>query len=162
MAAVSDLPLRSIVDLRHLRSGDLDRMLEEETQVWEAMLDWDFRASANLVRRFLDMQALNGFALLADSSPVGYCYYVCEEKKGLIGDLYVMKDFLSVQNEQALIGAVVEALVKTPYVQRIESQLMMLRNNRTVALPQRTHLKVYVRTFMELEFSGQPALVERT
>jgi ribosomal protein S18 acetylase RimI-like enzyme len=161
MAAVSDLPLRRIVDLRNLRSGDLDPMLEEETEVWDHTLDWDFRASANLVRRFLDMQALNGFALLADSRPVGYCYYVCEEKKGLIGDLYVMQDFLSVEHEQALIGAVVDALIKTAHVQRIESQLMMLRNNRTVALPDRAHLHVYVRAFMELELGAMGKLAER-
>src|SRR5215469_715645 len=103
MAALSDSPLARIVDLRHLRSGDLDLMLEEETQRWHESLDWDFRASAGLVRRFLDMQALNGYALVVNGHPVGYCYYVCEEKKGLIGDLYVMKDFQSVDREQLLL-----------------------------------------------------------
>jgi ribosomal protein S18 acetylase RimI-like enzyme len=161
MAAVSDLPLTRIVDLRHLRSGDLDPMLEEETWVWQEKLNWDFRASAGLVRRFLDMQALNGYALVANSQPVGYCYYVCEEKKGLIGDLYVMKDFLSVDREQLLLGAVVDTLVKTPNVHRIESQLMMLRNNRSIILPQRQSLKVYVRIFMETELDAISRLPER-
>lgn len=160
MAAVSDLPLTRLVDLRHLRSGDLDPLLEEETQVWNDTLDWDFRASANLVRRFLDMQALNGYALLANSQPVGYCYYVCEEKKGLIGDLYIEKDFLTVEREQLLLGAVVDTLFRTPYVQRIESQLMMLRNNRAVILPQRAHLHVYVRVFMEAELGAIDRLRE--
>jgi ribosomal protein S18 acetylase RimI-like enzyme len=161
MAAVSDLPLTRIVDLRHLRSGDLDPMLEEETRVWHQTLNWDFRASASLVRRFLDMQALNGYALVANSQPVGYCYYVCEEKKGLIGDLYVMKDFLSVDREQLLLGAVVDTLVKTPNVHRIESQLMMLRSNRTIVLPQRQSLKVYVRIFMEADLGEISLLKER-
>src|SRR5438552_17700926 len=98
MAAVSDLPLARLVDLRQLRPGDLDALLDEETQVWLDILDWDFRASANLVRRFLDMQALNGYALLMNGHPAGYCYYVSEERKGLIGDLYVMKDFVTREN----------------------------------------------------------------
>jgi ribosomal protein S18 acetylase RimI-like enzyme len=162
MAAVSELPLTRLVDLRHLRSGDLDPILDEETQVWNDTLDWDFRASANLVRRFLDMQALSGYALIANSQAVGYCYYVCEEKKGLIGDLYVMKDFMSVEREQVLLGAVVDTLARTPYVQRIESQLMMLRNNRTMALPQRAYSHVYVRVFMEAELKGAAELPEKS
>ncbi len=151
MAAVSDMALARVVDLRQLRSGELDILLEEETQVWNDTLDWDFRASANLVRRFLDMQALNGYALLGDGHPIGYCYYVSEEKKGLIGDLYVMQDFVSPETEARLLSAVVDTLVKTPYVQRIESQLMMLRNAQRIALPQRAHLRVYIRTFMEVD-----------
>src|SRR6266849_3458664 len=126
MAALSDAPLARIVDLRQLRAGDLDLLLDEETQVWRDTLDWDFRASAGLVRRFLDMQALNGYALLMNGHPVGYCYFVSEEKKGLIGDLYVMNEFVTAENEERLLGAVVDTLLKTPYVQRIESQLMML------------------------------------
>ena len=158
MAAVSDMPLARLVDLRQLRPGELDPLLDEETQVWSDTLDWDFRASANLVRRFLDMQALNGYALLANAHPIGYCYYVSEEKKGLIGDLYVMQDFVSPENEQRLLSAVVDTLIKTPYVQRIESQLMMLRNSQRIAVPQRAHLRVYIRTFMEVEL-GRTALL---
>src|SRR5579864_4217234 len=153
MAAVSDSPLARIVDLRYLRPGDLDPLLDEETQVWHDTLDWDFRASAGLVHRFLEMQALNGYALQMNGHPVGYCYYVSEERKGLIGDLYVMRDFVSVENEERLLGAVVDCLVKTPYVQRIESQLMMLRNGPRMALPQRAHLRVYSRTFMEIDLA---------
>ncbi len=160
MAAVSDMPLARIVDLRQLRPGQLDALLDEETQVWSDTLDWDFRASANLVRRFLDMQALNGYALIGNTHPIGYCYYVSEEKKGLIGDLYVMQDFLSPENEQRLLGAVVDTLIKTPFVQRIESQLMMLRNSQRIAVPQRAHLRVYIRTFMEVDLGRIARLPE--
>ena len=161
MAAVSDSALARIVDLRHLRSGDLDPLLEEETQTWQDTLDWDFGASAALVRRFLDMQALNGYALLMNGHPVGYCYFVSEEKKGLIGDLYVMADFVSVAAEEQLLGAVVDSLIKTPFVQRIESQLMMLRNASRMALPQRAHLRVHNRTFMEVDLAKIARLPDR-
>jgi ribosomal protein S18 acetylase RimI-like enzyme len=154
MAAVSDSPLSRIVDLRHLRSGDLDALLEEEIETWRDTLDWDFRASAGLVRRFLDMQALNGFALLMNSVPVGYCYFVAEERKGLIGDLYVMQDFVTAQNEESLLATVVESLIKTPFVQRIESQLMMLRSARHMTLPQPAYLRPHLRNFMELDLAA--------
>ena len=154
MAALSDSPLARIVDLRHLRSGDLDALLDEETETWRETLEWDFRASAGLVRRFLDMQALNGFSLLVNGQPVGYCYFVSEERKGLIGDLYVMREFVSVENEEHLLGTVVDTLIKTPFVQRIESQLMMLRTGRQMTLPHQRYLRVHGRNFMELHLAA--------
>src|ERR1700730_9581883 len=110
MAALSDSPLARIVDLRHLRLWDLGPLLDEETEVWRDTLDWDFRGSAGLVRRFLDMQALNGYSLVVNGRPVGYGYFVSEERKGLIGDLYVMREFVTVENEELLLGTVVENL----------------------------------------------------
>src|SRR3984957_15513727 len=151
MAAVSDSPLPRVVELRHLRGGDLDLLLDEETKSWRDILDWDFRGSAGLVRRFLEMQALNGYALLINGYPVGYCYYVAEERKGLIGDLYVMKDYLSVGNEERLLSAVVQGLMKTPLIRRIESQLMMLRTGPAIALPEAKYVRMFVRNFMEIE-----------
>src|ERR1700691_103712 len=150
MAAVSDSPLARVVELRHLRGGDLDLLLDEETQAWREILDWDFRGSAGLVRRFLEMQALNGYALLINGYPVGYCYYVAEERKGLIGDLYVMKDYLSVENEERLLVTVVEGLMKMQYIRRIESQLMMLRTGAAMNLPERRFLRAHARNFMEI------------
>src|ERR1700681_1633677 len=137
MAAVSESPLARVGGERDLRGADLDMLLEEETRAWRETLDWDFRGSAGLVRRFLDMQALNGCALLMNGYPVGYCYFVSEERKGLIGDLYVMKEFVSMENESALLESVVERLIATPFVKRIESQLMMLRTGPAITLPQR-------------------------
>src|SRR5260370_5011947 len=130
MAALSDAPLARIVDLRQLRAGDLDVRLDEEAEGWRDTLDWDCRASAGLVRRFLEMQALNGCALLLNGRPVGYCYFVSEERKGLIGDLYVMQEFMSLEHEQRLLDSVVDVLTKTPFVKRIETQLLMLRRDR--------------------------------
>lgn len=153
MAAVSDLPLARIIDLRHLRSGDLDALLDEEVEVWRDTLDWDFRGSAGLVRRFLDMQALNGYSLLMNGRPAGYCYFVSEERKGLIGDLYVMKQFATLENEERLLWAVVDHLVKSMFVQRIESQLMMLRGGSALSLPQRRYLRAHGRNFMEMDLA---------
>ena len=161
MAALSDTPAARVVELRHLRGGDLDLLLQEETQAWRETLDWDFRGSAGLVRRFLEIQALNGYSLLINGYPVGYCYYVAEERKGLIGDLYVMKDYLSVENEERLLAAVVQGLMKTPLIRRIESQLMMLRTGPAIALPERKYARTFVRNFMEIEGGVAARLPER-
>jgi len=161
MAAVSDSPQARVVELRHLRGGDLDPLLAEETQAWRETLDWDFRGSAGLVRRFLEIQALNGYALLINGYPAGYCYYVAEERKGLIGDLYVMKDYLSVENEERLLSTVVQGLMRTPLIRRIESQLMMLRTGPKIALPESKYVRTFVRNFMEIEAEVAGRLPER-
>ena len=77
-----------IVDLRRLSAGQLESLLLEETAAWRDLLDWEFEKSADLVRRFVDMHALNGCALLEDGEVVGYLYYVLEENKGLLGVLF--------------------------------------------------------------------------
>lgn len=158
MAALTDPYSPALADLRQFKGSDLELMLEEEAHTWSETLDWDFRPSAALVRRFLDMQALNGSALLVGGRVVGYSYYVCEEHKGLIGDLYVMRDFAIAENESLLLSSVLDGLMKTPFVHRVESQLMMLRNGASMALPNWRYLKIYTRNFLEIERTRIDAL----
>lgn len=147
-----------VVELRHLQAGDLKPLLDEEIAAWKESLDWDFQASAALIRRFLDMQGLSGFALVAGDRPIGYSYFVTEERKGLIGDLYVLKEFATVENEGLLIASVLDSMVKPSEVRRIESQLMMLRSAATILLPYPRYLRVFGRDFMELDLGGVDAL----
>src|ERR1051325_11378275 len=147
MAALTDAHAPAVVDLRHIRAADLDLLLTEETETWQRTLDWDFQPSAALVRRFLDMQALSGCALLIGGRAVGYSYFVAEERKGLIGDLYVMEEFATPEAESHLLSTALDEMVKSPFIHRIESQLMMLRHGARIALPHWRYLKVHARTF---------------
>jgi len=158
MAAVTEPRAPALVDLRQVRASHLDLLLEEETAEWARMLDWDFRPSASLVRRFLDMQALSGYALTLGGRAIGYSYYVAEERKGLIGDLYVMDEFASPETEGHLLTAVLDAMMKSPFIHRVESQLMMLRNGARIALPYWRYLKVHARTFLEIDRARVEAL----
>jgi ribosomal protein S18 acetylase RimI-like enzyme len=139
----------SLVDLRHLRSEDLNPLLDEEVGAWRNLLDWDFGKSAELVRRFVDMRALSGFALVDDGEVAGYAYYVLEEHKGLIGDLYVRDAFCSVENEARLLESILGALTTSHQIVRIESQLMMWHSPNALPMPSR--LSTFERNFMMLE-----------
>ena len=147
-----------LVDLRRLSARDLDPLLDEETAAWRAELDWDFEKSADLVRRFVDLRALNGSALYEDGAVTGYLYYVLEENKGLIGDLYVRRDFRTVERENRLLEAGLRAIMESPFITRIESQLMMLRQAPDRVIPQAGFLSSYERNFMriDLRFAGLP------
>jgi ribosomal protein S18 acetylase RimI-like enzyme len=137
------------VDLRHLRSEDLNPLLDEEVGAWRQLLDWDFGKSAELVRRFVDMRALNGFALVDDGEVAGYAYYVLEEHKGLIGDLFVRDAFCSIENERRLLESILGSLTTAPRIVRVESQLMMWHSPGGLPMP--AFLSGFERNFMMLE-----------
>jgi ribosomal protein S18 acetylase RimI-like enzyme len=141
----------SLVDLRQLRSEDLGPLLDEEVNTWRDLLDWDFGKSAELVRRFVDLRTLNGFALVDGREAVGYAYYVLEEHKGLIGDLFLRQAFRTLQNENRLLECVLESLIGSAQLTRIESQLMMAHSSDRRPMPMPRHLSEFERNFMMLD-----------
>src|SRR5580704_16087552 len=95
-AALADPAPPQAIDLRTVDVETLAPVLAEQIAEWNANLDWDFTPSANLVRRFVQMHVLTGYALVPRGDPrhpIGYSYYVCEDGKGLIGDLYILKQY---------------------------------------------------------------------
>ncbi len=150
-----------LVDLRRLSSAHLETLLEEETGEWNETLDWDFRKSADLVRRFVDLKALGGCALVDQGEAIGYSYFVLEEHKGLIGDLYVRRIYRGIENENRLLYGVLEGLVTGSQVRRIEAQLMMILPEAKRAVPGSDFLSTYERKFMLLDLGVASPLAER-
>jgi ribosomal protein S18 acetylase RimI-like enzyme len=100
------------------------------------------------------MEALNGYALFAGGRAVGYTYFVCEEHKGLIGDLYVLGAFGGTHLENRLLSATLAAMMDVPSVTRIESQLMLMRAPFRSDLPYAGHLCVFGRNYMLAQLAG--------
>lgn len=145
-----------MVELRRLNARSLDPLLDEETASWWNTLEWNFEKSADLVRRFLDLRALHGFALMEDDAAVGYVYFVLEEGKGLLGDLYVMREFRTVERESQLLTASLDAISTHPQITRIESQLMMLEYSSSRAMPGARYLSTFERNFMRIDLRRAP------
>jgi ribosomal protein S18 acetylase RimI-like enzyme len=151
MAALPDTPVPEVVELPNLTVNELDPLLNEEMGVWQARFAWDFRSSADLLRRFLQIHSLHGYALRSNRSIIGYAYHVCEGRKGLIGDFYVRADYAKPANEMVLLGSIVRGLMLTSGIRRIESQLMLLRTAHAEPLPFRQYLTRHDRYFMEID-----------
>lgn len=147
---------QEIVDLRRLSARDLEPLLAEETAVWREELEWDFEKSADLVRRFVELRALNGFALLEYGAIAGYVYYVLEENKGLVGDLYVRREFRSMERESRLLEAALDPVMTTPNVMRVECQLMMLDAATRENAPRSRYLSTFERNFMRIDLELAP------
>lgn len=145
-----------IVDLRRLSARDLESLLVEETDSWRNQLEWEFEKSADLVRRFVDLRALNGSALIEDGQVAGYLYYVLEDNKGLIGDLYVRHEFRTPERENLLLEGALEAVMASAPITRIESQLMMLRFSAGRQIPRADCLRTFERNFMRVDLRQSP------
>ena len=158
MAAATEPHLTELVELGRVRAADLEHLLEEEIAEWLSLLTWDFRPSADLVRRFVGLGTLSGYALLESGRVVGYTYFLHEDRKGLVGDLYLLRGHRTVENELLLLGAAVEDLFDTIGVKRIESQLMMLGSPGRAALPLPEQLTAHTRNFMTLDLALVPGL----
>jgi ribosomal protein S18 acetylase RimI-like enzyme len=150
-----------VIDLRRLGARDLAPLLEEESATWRETLEWDFEKSADLVRRFVDLRALHGAALLEDGEVAGYLYYVQEENKGLIGDLYVRHAWRTWERESCLLENGLEAILASPSTSRVESQLMMLSWNQKSRLPFERLVSTYERNFMRIDLRMRPLPEDR-
>jgi ribosomal protein S18 acetylase RimI-like enzyme len=161
MAALFDRYPNPLVDLRDVTSAYLEPLLQEETEEWRTELDWDYLASANLVRRFVDMRALTGFTLPGEKEAAGYAYYVCEEGKGLIGGLYVGRRYRTLENENALLNALLDSMWRTPGTRRVEAQLMMLSSPLSRTMPNPRWCRAFPRKFFEASLDTIRALPPR-
>lgn len=135
-------------DLREFSAAQLEALLEEELGEWREVLDWDYTRSVDLVRRFLDLHALYGSVLVDDHRVSGYCYYVYEEHKGLVGDIYLSKHYRTRDREFLLMQAAMQEMVTAPFVTRIESQLMLSPSHPLRNLPYNECARAYERAVM--------------
>jgi ribosomal protein S18 acetylase RimI-like enzyme len=149
MAALADRPSSETVDLRSIGADALAPVLAEQIESWKTELDWDFNPSASLVRRFVQIHALAGSALVSRNQVIGYSYYVCEDGKGLIGDLYILKQHRSPEHEYALFQSSLDAMWQTPGVHRVESQLLMLMDAGQRQVPHKSWFHSFPRFFLE-------------
>src|SRR6266852_84420 len=113
-----------IVDLRQLTSWQLDPLLAEEARQWQEDLRWDYHASTELIKKFVDARSLTGSAILENGRPVGYAFYVLEDHKGLVGGLFVSPRFSQQELSQRLLTDTLTTLSGIPKLDRVEAQLI--------------------------------------
>jgi ribosomal protein S18 acetylase RimI-like enzyme len=119
-----------ILDLRHFAAPVMRPVLEAEGELWTQRLHWDYRVSANLLTQYLDNHMLPGYAALEAGRIAGYVFCIYEETKAVIGDVFALPgphaDGRSAREiEETLLLHIIELLVNSPQVDRVESQLLL-------------------------------------
>ncbi len=142
-----------IYDLRLMQTRDMDPLLEEESQVWRDRLHWDFSATADMIRRFMESRILTGYAAVEGGAVAGFSFYVYQNRKGLIGDAFVRRKFRDGDTEVRLLAHVLETLEATPGIQRVEAQLITLDSPALRDFFARQHYLCYDREFLYLALS---------
>jgi ribosomal protein S18 acetylase RimI-like enzyme len=143
-----------IVDLRQLSSWQLEPLLAEEAQQWRQELHWDYRASTDLIKKFIDARSLTGSAILENGRPVGYAFYVLEDHKGLVGGLFVSPRHPQQELSHQLLTDTLTTLSGIPKLERVEAQLIPFGYHLDPVLTE-YGFRLYMRQFMIVALSAQ-------
>jgi ribosomal protein S18 acetylase RimI-like enzyme len=147
-----------ILDLRHFASTDLRALIDEEVDLWQSALHWDYQSSAEMVLRYADARILPGFAAIERGRVRGYCYFVYEGNKGVIGDLFVEDSILTAGRrdsiESELLVNAITTLQRTPGLNRVEAQLLIHPSGHLAAPFLAEGFRRYCRLFLSLPIGG--------
>ena len=147
-----------ILDLRHFASADLRSLIEEEVAVWRDNLHWDYRSSADMILRYADSRILPGFTAIERGRLHGYCFFVYEGTKGVIGDLYV-EDSGNTRDrrhniELELLRHTISTLQQSPGIHRVEAQLLIRPSDHLASPFLAEDFRRYRRLFLTLPISA--------
>jgi len=156
-------PSIEILDLRHFGAPALRRVLEAEGDLWEQRLHWDYRASARLLMQYLDNHMLPGFAAVTAGEVTGYVFCVYEETKAVIGDVFALPEPVDARAgpgsaaaaEETLLRHLLELLLNSPHVDRIESQLLLHPSGTFSPGFSAAGFEMYRRLFMVQQLHGR-------
>jgi ribosomal protein S18 acetylase RimI-like enzyme len=142
-----------ILDLRHFAATVLRPVLEAEGELWKQRLHWDYRTSARLLMQYLDSHMLPGYAAIEAEHVTGYVFCVYEETKAVIGDVFAMPGLPEGAGsahaiEETLLRHLLELLLHSPGVDRIESQLLLHPSGSHAAAFHAVGFEIYRRLFM--------------
>jgi ribosomal protein S18 acetylase RimI-like enzyme len=161
-----------ILDLRHFAAPMLRPVLEAESAVWRERLNWDYLASAKLLLQYLDSRSLPGYVAVDAGKVTGYIFCVYEDTKAVIGDVFAFPEGLSGELsaptssfrvvdrsagrevEESLLHRLLELLLHSPGVDRIESQLLLHRDGEHSETFLRAGFEVYRRLYMRRGLVG--------
>ena len=138
-------------------------VLDAEADVWKQRLHWDYRTSTRLLMQYLDSHMLPGYAALRDRQVIGYAFCVYEETKAVIGDVYAMSGLVdgtlaalgsAHAVEETLLKHLLETLLNSPQIDRIESQLLLHPAETHAGLFRMAGFHVFRRLFMVLPLQG--------
>lgn len=154
-----------VLDLRHFSAAQLRPLLRDQAARWDRRLHWDYTRASNLLLDYVDSRVLPGFvALHAGQSPrsgqiAGYGFAVYEAAKAVVGDVYAFGETESTANPicDALLDHLLDLLLASPGVDRIESQLLMFPAG-ALATPFHTRgFRSCPRLFMVCALNGRAA-----
>jgi ribosomal protein S18 acetylase RimI-like enzyme len=143
----------------------------------DELLSWDYSTSAEMILRYMDAKILPGYAAIERGSIFGYSFFVYEQSKGVIGDLFVreyVREYArdSVRDavrgsdrhevEERLLTHVIETLQQSPGIHRVEAQLLAHHTGEVARPFLQQGFSRHPRVFMNFEIGKHPPAVAQT
>ena len=146
-----------ILDLRHFSARQLRPLLEAEARQWENRLRWDYRSSTDLLLQYLDSRILPGFVSLDRGRICGYAFCVYEGHKAVVGDAWSLtsEPELTRQSNLTLLQRLLELLLYSPGINRIESQLLLYDSGAINEPFLEAGFSPHPRLFMQLDLTTE-------
>ncbi len=146
-----------VIDIRHFEARDFQPLLATESRAWEDELRWDFASSKRIISACLAEKRLSGYALVKGGRVLGYSFFIYEEFKGLIGDLFFDRSGVDPEECRTLVEHVLETILATPRLKRVEAQLPHFKVEE-IGPDFRAHgFEVFPRRFMTLDLKKWPS-----
>ena len=146
--------LMEIAPLRDTSVNELEVVFREEIETWNQQLSWDYRPAQTLVKTYLTVGSMPGFAVKNDKGTlVGYIYFVTDRPVAFIGGAYVLHRYAGLEAYSLLLNRGISFLTKLKTVDRIETQLFPF-NFESEPLLRAMQFSTLKRFFMSLELAG--------
>jgi len=102
-------------------------LLETESRLWQERLRWNYQSSTELLLQYLDSRILPGFVALDRGRICGFTFCVYEGQKAVVGDAFAVANDAAqmLQITQLLLHQLLQLLLHSPGIQRVESQLLL-------------------------------------
>lgn len=142
--------------LENLSSVELPQvapLLEDEVELWSRKLKWDYSATSEFLRNYIKTGLLPGVVLFDNNRPVGYAYFVVDDDRAIIGNIFVPEKFWGEGYEEFIATGLCSAIQQTDVINRIESQIMMFSGADIATSFKDAGFSVFKRSFLSLELS---------
>ena len=117
-----------IIPLIEAEVSQLEGLFDEQCLEWFELLGWDYSGASELIRQVVRDKDLTGFVAMAGNAPIGFIYYVIENTRCSIGEIFISKNWRGRGADKRLAEAVIERVGKITRVRRLESQSLSLEN----------------------------------
>jgi ribosomal protein S18 acetylase RimI-like enzyme len=148
-----------ILDLRHFSARQLRPLLEAESRIWQQRLRWNYQSSTELLLQYLDSRILPGFVALDRGRICGFTFCVYEGQKAVVGDAFAIANEPAqiLQITQLLLHQLLQLLLHSPGIQRVESQLLLYDAGSIDEAFLAAGFRMYPRLFMEYDLPSAKA-----
>lgn len=111
-----------IVSLRDADIGGLEKLFDEQCLEWLELLHWDYTGPSALIRDVARRHELPGLAITVGSEIAGCGFWVIEQGRCSIGDIYITRKWRGARVDYVLAEAILDQLSSEHGFRRIESQ----------------------------------------